>query len=112
MLVWLIVRSLHGDGLGPGALPAADLAWQALWQGLLAGVLGSWTYSVAIARLGAAQAAAFGALAPAVSALGGWFLLGDALTAVDALAVGAGVCGVALASGAFAAADRQVAVSR
>lgn len=81
--------------------PAADIAWQALWQGVLAGVLGLWTYSIAIARLGAPNAAAFGALAPAVSALGGWLWLGDPLTSLDGIAVFAAVCGVLLASGAI-----------
>lgn len=98
VLAWVLLRG----GTGLGAVPAADLAWQALWQGLLGGVLGLWTFSVAIERLGAAPAAAFGALAPVVSALGGWLWLGDALTPVDGLAVAAAVAGVALASGAFA----------
>lgn len=101
VLAWVLIRLLLGHEPGLGAWPLADLAWQALWQGVLASVLGLWTYSVAIARLGAAQAAAFGALAPAVSALGGWALLGDALTAIDLVAVTASVGGVALASGAF-----------
>jgi drug/metabolite transporter (DMT)-like permease len=103
VVAWSALRWMQGDGLGLATLPMADLAWQALWQGLLAGVLGLWTYSVAIARLGAAQAAAFGALAPVVSALGGWIWLGDALTTVDGVAVAAAGCGVAFASGAFAA---------
>jgi drug/metabolite transporter (DMT)-like permease len=101
VLVWVVIRLMQGDTIGLSALPPAVLAWQTLWQGLLAGVLGLWTYSVAIARLGAAQAAAFGALAPVVSALGGWIWLGDTLTSVDLVAVTAAVGGVALASGAF-----------
>lgn len=101
VLPWALLRVLLGHEVGLSTLPLADLAWQALWQGVFAGVLGLWTFSVAIARLGAAQAAAFGALAPVISALGGWLWLGDALTAVDAVAVAAAVGGVALASGAF-----------
>jgi drug/metabolite transporter (DMT)-like permease len=97
VLVWVLARG----GTGLVALPAATLAWQALWQGVFAGVLGLWTYSVAITRLGAAQAAAFGALAPVVSALGGWVWLGEALGPVEITAVAAAVTGVALASGAF-----------
>lgn len=112
VLAWVVARSMQGDGMGLGTVPAATLAWQALWQGLLAGVLGLWAYSVAIARLGAAQAAAFGALAPVVSALGGWVWLGDTLTAIDGLAVAAAVGGVALASGAFGVAAVPAAVGR
>ncbi len=97
VLAWVLLRG----GTGLGAVPAADLAWQALWQGLLGGVLGLWTFSVAIERLGAAPAAAFGALAPVVSAIGGWFWLGDVLSPLDLVAVFLAVAGVALASGAF-----------
>ncbi len=81
--------------------PTEEILWQVAWQGLFAGVLGLWTFSVAIAHLGAARAAAFGALAPVVSALGGWIVLGDALSWLDAVAVATAVAGVALASGAF-----------
>ena len=98
VLIWVLARG----GTGLWQAPVLDVAWQALWQGLLAGVLGLWTYSVAIQHLGAAGAAAFGALAPVVSALGGWFWLGDRITALDGLAIAAAVVGVLLASGAMA----------
>jgi drug/metabolite transporter (DMT)-like permease len=81
--------------------PLHDLLFQALWQGVLAGLVGLWVFAVAIARLGAARAAAFGALAPVASALGGWWWLGDALTLFDAVAVALAVLGVALVSGAL-----------
>lgn len=98
-IVVLVYVGFVGQALTSHSL--APIAWQALWQGVLAGVLGLWSFSVAIARLGAAQAAAFGALAPAVSALGGWAILGDRLTAMNGVAVVAAMVGVALASGAF-----------
>lgn len=78
--------------------PLHDLLWQVLWQGLVAGLLGLWVVSAAIERLGAARAASFGALVPALSALGGWWWLGEALTIVDGLAVASAVLGVAFAS--------------
>ncbi|MDM0013920.1 DMT family transporter [Variovorax sp. J22P168] len=78
--------------------PLRDLVWQALWQGLVAGLLGLWLIGFAIERLGAARAAAFGALAPVFAALGGWWWLGDRLSALDLLAVAATVAGVGLAS--------------
>lgn len=83
------------------AAPAADVAWQLLWQGLVAGVLGLWTFAAAVTRLGAARAASFGALAPVVSALGGWWWLGETLQPLDLLAVACAVAGVLLASGAL-----------
>ena len=83
--------------------PPHDLIWQALWQGVLAGLLGLWTFNVAIRRLGAAPAAAFGALTPVVSALGGWWWLGERLNLLDVLAVSCAVLGVALASGVMGA---------
>jgi drug/metabolite transporter (DMT)-like permease len=64
-----------------------DLFVQAIWQGVVAGVLGLVIYGVAVARLGPAQAAAFGALVPALSAVGGSIWLGEALSAGTLAAV-------------------------
>jgi drug/metabolite transporter (DMT)-like permease len=97
LLPWLVWRG----ALGLIDAPAHDILLQALWQGVLAGLLGLWMYSAAIARLGAANAAAFAALAPAVSALGGWLVLGDPLGVLEISAVLAAAAGVALASGAL-----------
>jgi drug/metabolite transporter (DMT)-like permease len=94
LLPWL---AWHGSGLD--AVPWPQLATAALWQGLLAGVGGLALFSMAIARLGAAPAAAFGALAPVVSAIAGWAWLGERLSAVEWLAVACATAGVALASG-------------
>lgn len=105
LLPWLLMR---GTPLFAAA-PASDIAWQVLWQGLFAGVLGLWTYSVAISRLGAANAAAFGALAPVVSAAGGWWWVGDQLSAVDLTAIACAVAGVLLASGVLARRPRLAA---
>jgi drug/metabolite transporter (DMT)-like permease len=102
---WSSLILLAGLALSGGTalwhVPWQTVLWQTVWQGLLAGVFGLWTYSVAIERLGAAPAAAFGALAPVVSSLGGWWWLGDTLSTTEGLAVAAAVIGVLLASGAW-----------
>jgi drug/metabolite transporter (DMT)-like permease len=104
--LWLGCTALQGSSLFQVA--PQTLVFNAVFQGLVAGLLGLWTISAAIVRLGAAQAAAFGALAPVVSALGGWWLLGDALTALDGLAVACAVIGVVMASGALSAPTRSL----
>lgn len=100
LVPWLLWQVWFGARV-PLSAPASDVATQALWQGVLAGLFGLWTFSVAIEKLGAARAAAFGALVPVVSSLAGWWWLGDRLGVVDVCAVVAAVLGVALASGAF-----------
>lgn len=97
-LAWLVLRG--GSTLLQAPVPV--LATQLVWQGVLAGVLGLWTYAVAIERLGAAPAAAFGALVPVVSTLGGWLWLGERPGALEGVAVLLAVLGVLLASGVLA----------
>jgi len=94
LLPWLDLGALW-------SAPASTLVAQAVWQGLVAGLLGLATFAIAIERLGAAQAAAFGGLAPVVSALGGWWWLDEPLGAGTLLAVGCTTLGVVLASGAL-----------
>ena len=106
LLPWLAFLLLR-----PGPAPLVHAPWPALsaafvWQGLLAGVLGLWTYSAAIARLGAGRAAAFGALAPVVASLGGWWFLGETPGTLQISAIVAAVIGVLLASGAFEGSGR------
>ncbi|MFT4193764.1 DMT family transporter [Ottowia sp.] len=80
--------------------PWADVAVQALGQGLMAGLLGLVTYSVAIARLGAARAALSAALVPVFTALGAAWLLGEPVDSSVGLALALVVPGVVLAGGA------------
>jgi EamA-like transporter family len=58
-------------------VPRGALVGQGLVQGVMAGVLGIWTFTAAIARLGPAGAAAFGAMVPVVTAVGAWAWLGE-----------------------------------
>ncbi|MEJ1933498.1 hypothetical protein WDZ92_25130 [Nostoc sp. NIES-2111] len=56
---WSLMRVIAFTVAGGGSklldAPRDTLASELLWQGLFAGVLGLWTYSVAIERLGAAR---------------------------------------------------------
>ena len=89
-----------------GGIPVSQLAVLALWQGVLAGLIGLVLFAVAIDRLGAASATAFGALAPVFSATGAAWWLGEALSVAQWSAVALAAAGVALASGAMEARRR------
>lgn len=92
---------LHGGATLAAATPVQLLSVVA-WQGLLAGVVAYALFMQAIARLGPAPAAAFGALAPVFSAGLGWWWLGEALGPMELGAIAAAATGVVLASGAWA----------
>jgi drug/metabolite transporter (DMT)-like permease len=62
--------------LGPG-----QNALQALGQGVLAGPAAMYLFAFSVQRLGVARAAVFPAMAPALTLLSGWLLLGERPTA-------------------------------
>ena len=87
---------------GSGALttaPLHDLLLQTVMQGFIAGILGLVVYSIAIKKLGAAPAAAFAALVPVLSTLGGAVFLDEALAPSTVTAALLAAFGVLLASG-------------
>ncbi len=101
-----------GSLLGLGLLLAFGLVesnlnatpWAAIWpfllaQGLGAGVIGGFTYGVAIRQLGAEKTAALGSFTPALAALAAIPLLGESLALSGMIAVLVIMLGVALASG-------------
>ncbi|SHH81868.1 DMT family transporter [Marivita hallyeonensis] len=74
--------------------PLPDIALQVAAQGILAGLIGLAAYGVAIRHLGASVAAVSGAVVPALTALGGYVLLGEPLswlTAVGVICVAVGI---------------------
>lgn len=78
--------------------------WHQAWpylltQGLGAGIVGGFTYGVAIARLGAEKTAALGSFTPALAALAAIPLLGEQLSVMTLIGVLVIMAGVALASG-------------
>lgn len=74
-----------------------DLAIQFVWQGLFAGLLGTWTYALAIRHLGAARAALSGALVPALSTFGGMAVLGEVPSLRTAIGIGLTMLGLVIA---------------
>lgn len=89
--LWLIA--------GGGLLSASwrDVALQVAAQGMCAGLLGTWTYALAIRHLGAGRAALSGALVPALSALGGFAMLGEIPDLSTAAGIVLTMLGIALA---------------
>lgn len=76
--------------------PWHDIAVHGLYQRLASGLLAPAAFAIAVARLGGAQAAAFGSLSPAAATLTGIVLLGEVPGAASLFAVAASGVGVAL----------------
>jgi drug/metabolite transporter (DMT)-like permease len=62
------------------ASPAAEIALQGVYQGLVAALLAGGMYSYANQKIGSCQASMMLALVPGVSAIGAFFILGEALS--------------------------------
>jgi drug/metabolite transporter (DMT)-like permease len=78
------------------ALPPAILLREALLQGVLSGVVSVMAFALAIDRLGAPMAAGGAAMVPVLTALGGWWFLGDPIGPMTLGLLGCTVMGVAL----------------
>ena len=76
-LVLYLPLYLASRGTGLTAMPLPDLALQAVFQGVVVTIVGVVLYGRAVAVLGAARGAAFGALVPVLSALFAIPLLGE-----------------------------------
>ncbi|MEP5152469.1 EamA family transporter, partial [Planktotalea sp.] len=74
--------------------PWSDIALQVAAQGILAGLIGLAAYGAAIRHLGASVAAASGAVVPALTAVGGFFLLGEPLSWLTAIGVACVAAGI------------------
>lgn len=91
-LIHVALAALLGTEI-PSA-PLDVMAVQLVAQGLFSGLLAIVAFGVAVARLGATPASAFGALVPVIAAIGGVTLLGERpspLTYPAILCVAAGV---------------------
>jgi drug/metabolite transporter (DMT)-like permease len=98
-LVVYLPLYLAWRGAALAQAPLADLALQAVFQGILVTIVSLLLYGRAVALLGAAAGAAFGALVPALSALIAIPLLAEWPGATDWLAILLISAGVYLASG-------------
>ncbi|MCU0986496.1 MAG: DMT family transporter [Acetobacteraceae bacterium] len=93
-----LIPLLLATGSTLATAPAAAVLTQALIQGGISGLLAPVLFSVALARLGAPQAAAFGALTPGAAALFGFVLLGEVPAGPALAALLAAGLGVAMAN--------------
>ncbi|MEM6987967.1 MAG: DMT family transporter [Pseudomonadota bacterium] len=90
--LWLV----HGQSTLTEA-PVVDIVVQVVAQGLLAGLIGLAAYGTAVRVLGAGTAAVSGAAVPALTAVGGWLVLNEALSAfiifgISLITLGIAVC--------------------
>ena len=76
-----------------------DIAVMIVLQSFIIGILAMFLYGYAVQILGAAEAAAFGALTPILALMGGMAFLGEAVTALKIVGVTLVAAGVFLASG-------------
>jgi len=83
-LLLLPVYAASGGLARVAALGAAENALQAVGQGILAGPAAMYLFAFSIQLLGAARAAVFPAIVPALTLLVGWLLLGEPPTALQA----------------------------
>ncbi|MDG4720233.1 MULTISPECIES: DMT family transporter [Thalassospira] len=81
--------------------PVGDIMMLLTAQGVLAGCVAVITYGLAVRHIGSTGASAFGAMTPALTALGGVVLLGEQGGVGLALAVVLVILGVMVASGVF-----------
>jgi drug/metabolite transporter (DMT)-like permease len=83
-LLLLPLYAASGGLARVAAIGAAENALQAVGQGILAGPAAMYLFAFSIQLLGAARAAVFPAIAPALTLLVGWLLLGEPPTALQA----------------------------
>ncbi len=98
-VIMAVVAVFTGTNLAEA--PMDDVLLLLVIQGLLAGCVAAVTYGLAVRHIGSTGASAFGSMTPALTALGGVFLLGEAGNLILVLAVVLVIFGVMVASGVF-----------
>ncbi len=93
----LFIKLITGDQLL--ALNTEQLIFNAIAQGFLSGFVAVLLYTIAIGRLGSAQAASFGVLVPALASFFAWVWLKEMPSAYNLIALLFGTAGVAVVNG-------------
>jgi len=93
----LVIKLVTGDELLP--LTTEQIIFNAAAQGFLSGFVAVILYTIAIEKLGPAQAASYGVLVPAIASFFAWVWLGETPTFFNLLALSFGTAGVAVING-------------
>lgn len=101
----LLAVGAYIDGSQILSLPVGEMLWQGFIQGILSGIGSVIGYAYAVRALGLPRASAFTSLVPPLAAVGGWLILGEAVSAagwasVICACLGVYVVNLAVAKGA------------
>jgi len=101
----LLAFGAYMDGSQILSLPVGEMLWQGFIQGILSGIGSVIGYAYAVRALGLPRASAFTSLVPPLAAVGGWLILGEAVSAagwasVFCACLGVYVVNLAVAKGA------------
>ena len=77
----LLAVGAYIDGSQILSLPVNEMLWQGFVQGILSGIGSVIGYAYAVRSLGLPRASAFTSLVPPLAAVGGWLILGEAVSA-------------------------------
>jgi len=96
-LVGLIVIQPFTPATDFSQIPNSMLAMQAVWQGVVSAIIAIMLFNKGVAIMGPAKAAVLNAIIPVVSTFLAFLILSETPTVVEALGLGAILCGIAVA---------------
>lgn len=98
----LLAFGAYVDGAQILTLSVGELLWQGFIQGVLSGIGSVVGYAYAVRALGLPRASAFTSLVPPLAAVGGWLILGEAVSPTGWVSVFCACLGVYLVNRAVA----------
>ena len=98
----LLAIGAYVDGSQIMSLPLDEMLWQGFIQGILSGIGSVVGYAYAVRSLGLPRASAFTSLVPPLAAVGGWLILGEAVSATGWASVICACLGVYIVNRAVA----------